>query len=82
MREFLIGRLNTRALPHDLAMIGGSIAIISSLILVSFILTRTKRWRWLWKEWLTSVDPKRIGIMYFIVGGLMPHQQNVYPAAK
>ena len=26
---------------------------------------------WLWKEWLTSLDPKKIGIMYIIVSLLM-----------
>jgi cytochrome o ubiquinol oxidase subunit 1 len=35
------------------------------------VLTWTKRWTWLWKEWLTSVDPKKIGIMYFLVAGFM-----------
>ena len=26
-----------------------------------------KRWKWLWNEWLTTVDHKKIGIMYIIV---------------
>jgi cytochrome o ubiquinol oxidase subunit 1 len=30
-----------------------------------------KRWTWLWKEWLTSLDPKRIGIMYIVIAALM-----------
>jgi cytochrome o ubiquinol oxidase subunit 1 len=38
---------------------------------VVVLLTRTKRWGWLWREWLTSVDPKKIGIMYFLVAGFM-----------
>jgi cytochrome o ubiquinol oxidase subunit 1 len=25
----------------------------------------------LWKEWLTSTDPKKIGVMYIIVASLM-----------
>jgi heme/copper-type cytochrome/quinol oxidase subunit 1 len=30
-----------------------------------------KRWGWLWNEWLTSTDPKKIGIMYIVVASLM-----------
>lgn len=37
----------------------------------ALFLTRTKKWKWLWKEWLTSTDPKKIGIMYMILAGLM-----------
>lgn len=71
MREFLIGKLNGRALPHEWFTIGGSIAFILLILIVVVVLTYTKRWKWLWNEWLTSVDPKRIGIMYFIAGGFM-----------
>jgi cytochrome o ubiquinol oxidase subunit 1 len=71
MREFLIGKLTGDALPHEWHTILGSITfILGGLALVAFI-TYKKRWTWLWKEWLTSVDPKKIGIMYFIVGGFM-----------
>ncbi len=38
---------------------------------VIFLLTYFKRWKWLWNEWLTSTDPKKIGIMYFVVAALM-----------
>ena len=71
MREFLIGKLNGRALPHEWFTIGGSIAFIVAAIGFVIIMTRMKKWRWLWDEWLTSVDPKKIGIMYFIAGGFM-----------
>ena len=35
------------------------------------MLTYFKKWRWLWEEWLTTVDHKRIGIMYLICALLM-----------
>ncbi len=38
---------------------------------VAGFLTYKKKWKWLWQEWLTSTDPKKIGIMYFVVAGLM-----------
>jgi cytochrome o ubiquinol oxidase subunit 1 len=31
----------------------------------------TKRLGWLWREWLTSLDAKKIGIMYLVLAGLM-----------
>ncbi len=30
-----------------------------------------KRLGWLWREWLTSLDPKKIGVMYLVVAILM-----------
>lgn len=71
MKEFLIGRLNMEALPHEWFTIGGSAFFGALILALIVILTVTKRWGWLWKEWLTSVDPKKIGIMYFIVAGFM-----------
>ncbi len=33
--------------------------------------TFTGRWGWLWREWLTTVDHKKLGIMYILVGLVM-----------
>jgi cytochrome o ubiquinol oxidase subunit 1 len=71
MKEFLIGKLNMESLPHEWFTIGGAGFFTTLILALVVILTWTKRWKWLWKEWLTSVDPKRIGIMYFIVAGFM-----------
>jgi cytochrome o ubiquinol oxidase subunit 1 len=71
MKDFLIGRLNLEALPHEWFTIGGAAAFIGMGLVAIIVITRLKRWKWLWNEWFTSVDPKRIGIMYFIVGGFM-----------
>lgn len=71
MKEFLIGKLSLDALPHEWFTLGGSIGITGMLITIALFITYKKRWTWLWKEWLTSVDPKKIGIMYFVVGGIM-----------
>lgn len=71
MKEFFLGKLDASALPHEFFMIGGAVSIVTMLITLSAFITYKKRWTWLWKEWLTTVDPKKIGIMYFIVGGIM-----------
>lgn len=71
MREFFLGKLTAEALPHVWFTIAGTAAFFAITLLVIILITRKKRWTWLWKEWLTSVDPKKIGIMYFLVGGFM-----------
>ena len=71
MQEFLLGNLDARALPHEWFTIGGSVFFGGMLLAILVLITITKRWGWLWREWLTAVDPKKIGIMYFIVGGFM-----------
>jgi cytochrome o ubiquinol oxidase subunit I len=56
---------------HGVIIGFGQITMILGVVAVVLLLTITKRWKWLWKEWLTSLDPKRIGIMYLIVAALM-----------
>jgi cytochrome o ubiquinol oxidase subunit 1 len=71
MREFLIGKLDGDALPHEWFTIGGSVGFGLMILSVIGFISYKRRWKWLWNEWLTSVDPKKIGIMYFIAGGFM-----------
>jgi cytochrome o ubiquinol oxidase subunit 1 len=67
----VLGKLNIKAFEHDLieASVGVSM-ILGAIGLVAF-LTYFKRWTWIWKEWITSVDHKKIGIMYIIVAAVM-----------
>lgn len=71
MKEFLLGRLDWSALPHEWFTIAGSLAFVAMALLFIVVMTRLKRWKWLWNEWLTSVDPKKIGIMYFLAAAFM-----------
>lgn len=71
MQHFLLGKLTWDALPHEWFTIGGTVAITIGGLLVAGGLTYYKRWKWLWTEWLTSTDPKKIGIMYIVVASLM-----------
>lgn len=67
----MLGRLSFDALPKDPVTIGGALSVVLMGLLVVALLFYFKKWTWLWKEWLTSLDAKRIGIMYLIVAGLM-----------
>lgn len=67
----MFGRLTIEALKHDWIeyMAGASMGL--GAIFVLALITYLGRWRWLWSEWLTSVDHKKIGIMYIIVSFIM-----------
>lgn len=67
----LLGRLDWSAFPHDAIRWGGALAVIFGALAILVLLSVTKRWKWLWKEWLTSLDPKRIGLMYIIISVVM-----------
>jgi len=67
----LLGRLDLNALPSELITIGGAIAVVGGGLTVIAALTYLKRWTWLYKNWLTSLDAKKIGIMYIIVAIIM-----------
>ena len=60
------------AVPHPSPAIYGSMVAIGLTLLGVLVgLTYFKKWGYLWREWLTTVDHKRIGIMYFISALLM-----------
>ena len=65
------GKLTIDAFKHDLIEGSVGVSIILAGIAIVGWLTFYKKWTWLWKEWLTSVDHKKIGIMYLVVTALM-----------
>ena len=67
----MFGLLGFDDLPHDPIVWGGALSVIGGGIGVVLLITYLKRWRWLYKEWLTSLDPKKIGVMYIIVAVIM-----------
>jgi len=68
----MFGKLDWSAIPFD-----QPIPIITSIVLILMILgllglvTVKGWWPYLWREWITSVDHKRIGIMYCLLGVVM-----------
>jgi cytochrome aa3-600 menaquinol oxidase subunit I len=60
------------AVPHpSVAIYASMVAIGITVVAVLAGLTYFKKWGYLWREWLTTVDHKRIGIMYLISALLM-----------
>ncbi|KVO37516.1 cytochrome ubiquinol oxidase subunit I [Burkholderia ubonensis] len=68
----MFGKLTLSAIPFDQPIIMGAGAFMGLVVLgILVALTITGRWKWLWSEWLTSVDHKKIGVMYIIVAFIM-----------
>lgn len=71
MQSALFGRLTLNDLPHQWYTVGGTIFLVMMCLLMIWYLNKHTLWSWLWHEWLTSTDPKKIGTMYIIFAGLM-----------
>lgn len=70
-KEFFLGKLTQDAIPHHWYTVGGTAFVFFSLFVVSALITKKKKWGYLWNEWFTSTDPKKIGTMYMIFASLM-----------
>ena len=68
----LLGKLDWSAIPFDQPIIMGAGAFMV-LAIVSILLWVTVKGYvpYLWREWITSVDHKRVGVMYFLLALVM-----------
>ncbi|WP_011582847.1 MULTISPECIES: cytochrome o ubiquinol oxidase subunit I [Chelativorans] len=64
----MLGKLTIDALPFYswVAMGGAAVTVLCGLLFLG-VITWLGAWRYVWKEWLTSVDHKRIGVMYVML---------------
>ena len=67
----LLGRLGPDAIPTEPIVLVTFAGVALGGIALVAALTYFKLWSYLWKEWLTSVDHKKIGVMYMILGLVM-----------
>ena len=70
--KLLFGRLSIESFPiHEpilLVTFAGVVLIGAGIV---GAVTKYRLWGWLWRDWFTSVDHKKIGIMYMILGIIM-----------
>jgi len=70
--KFIFGRLTWDAIPlHEPILLATFAVVVLGGLTVLGLLTRYKLWGYLWREWLTSVDHKKIGVMYIILAIVM-----------
>ena len=68
----MMGKLTPDALPLHQPIIMGAVGfMILCGLAVAALITYFGFWRELWSEWLTSVDHKKIGIMYIVLAMVM-----------
>src|SRR5262249_25536536 len=70
LEHLIFGNLTWASLPHEWFTIGGTASIVGGGAVAAAYLTLSKKWKWLW-GYMTSTDPKKIGIMYIVVASLM-----------
>jgi cytochrome o ubiquinol oxidase subunit 1 len=68
----IFGRLTWDALPlHEPILVATFAVVALGGLAVLGAVTYFRLWGYLWKEWFTSVDHKRLGVMYVILGLVM-----------
>jgi cytochrome o ubiquinol oxidase subunit 1 len=68
----MFGKLSLEAIPYHEPIVMVTLAMIAlGGIAVVGLITYFRKWTYLWSEWLTTVDHKKIGVMYIIVAMIM-----------
>ena len=69
----MLGKLSLDSLPflHDPIILGATLMMVFGALGVAGVLFYFKKWKWLWNEWITSVDHKKIGVMYIVLATVM-----------
>jgi cytochrome o ubiquinol oxidase subunit 1 len=67
----MFGKLTLSAFIHGHIETAASLTVVGAAIVSVLALLYFKKLGWLWHEWLTSLDPKKIGIMYIVLAVIM-----------
>ncbi len=68
----MFGKLTWDAVPWDqpIPLVAGSVVVLLVLAILAWVVLKGYL-PYLWREWITSVDHKRIGVMYTLLGAVM-----------
>lgn len=68
----MLGKLTLDALPLHVPLVMYTLGIMSCIGIAIFVyITVKKQWMYLWREWCTTMDHKKIGVMYIILAFIM-----------
>jgi cytochrome o ubiquinol oxidase subunit 1 len=72
LTELIFGKLTLDAIPlhTPIILVANTFMVVTALGILGLI-TYFKKWAYIWNEWVTSVDHKKIGIMYLILAFVM-----------
>ena len=72
LTQLIFGRLSWDAIPvHDPVIVATFVVVAIGGAALLGAMTYYRVWGYLWKEWFTSIDHKKIGIMYMVLGLVM-----------
>ncbi len=72
LTKLIFGRLSWDAIPlHEPILLATFVMVGIGGAAILGLLTRYRLWGPLWRDWFTSIDHKRIGIMYIVLGLVM-----------
>ena len=72
LTKLIFGRLSWDAIPlHEPILLATFVMVGTGGLALLTLLTRYRLWGPLWRDWFTSIDHKRIGIMYIVLGLVM-----------
>ena len=68
----MFGKLTWDAIPwsQPIPLVAGSVVVLTVLAILAWVVLKGYL-PYLWREWITSVDHKRIGVMYTLLGVVM-----------
>ena len=70
--NFLLGRLSLSSLPLDNTIVIWTFVVVAlGGAAVVGAITYQRQWGYLWSEWFTSVDHKKLGVMYMVLATVM-----------
>src|ERR1700675_1659576 len=72
LAKLVFGRLTWEAIPlHEPILLATFVAVAIGGVAVVAAMTYFRAWGPLWRDWITSIDHKKIGIMYVVLGLVM-----------
>lgn len=72
LTKLIFGRLTWEAIPlHEPILLATFAAVVLGGLALLGAVTYFKLWGTLWRDWITSIDHKKIGIMYIVLGLVM-----------
>src|SRR5690606_21995618 len=72
LQKLVFGKLTWESIPyHEPILVATFAAVAVGGIALLYLISRYRLWGYLWRDWITSIDHKKIGIMYMILGVVM-----------
>ena len=72
LMNFIFGRLSLEAIPYHEPILLWTFAVVAALgMAVTAWITKQRAWAYLWNDWFCSIDHKKIGVMYMVLGIVM-----------